>query len=164
MVKNINNEIVADRVCLIDIDGTKMGEMLFLDAHKYANDKGLDLVQMNDNKIPICKILDYSKMIYEQKKNKKKNNKTKTETKELKLRPTTEKNDLDRLISQANKFISKGNSVRFTIQFRGREVHNIDNAISNFDYIDDNLILDRGYMVKRDTKINNRRMNLIISR
>jgi len=163
MNKIINNEITAKRVILIGTSGEQLGEMSFSEAYKIADEYSLDLVQMNDTDIPVCKIMNYSKLVYESKKKNKIKNK-KPEMKELKLRPTTDKNDLKRLINQANGFIEKSNNVKFTVQFRGREIYNIDNALLNFDFIQENVKILKGYSIKRDEIVNNKKMVLIISK
>ena len=161
MVKAINNEIVAKRVIFIYVENN-MGEVDLEYAMDCASRVGLDLVQLNDGEIPTVKAMDYSKFLYHQKKNKKKQ--PKVEQKELKFRPNTDVNDINRLIKQAQGFLDKGNSVKFTVQFRGRETHFTNKVLDNFKYISEGIDLPKGFSVKHDVVVNNRRMTLIISK
>lgn len=115
----INNQIRAIRVILIDEDGKRMGEFLSKDALEVAKERGLDLVEVSPSQTPICRLMDFGKHQYQQKKEKKKSAITKT--KEIKIRPKTDKHDMDVRIKQARKFISQGNRVKVVVRFRGRE-------------------------------------------
>jgi len=97
------------------------------DALKMAEDLDLDLILINETQNPpICKIEDYSKMIYEEKKKKKeldKKNKDKaTELKEIRLTPVTGKGDIEHKLKSAHKFLEEGDKVKFTVQFKGRQM------------------------------------------
>lgn len=95
------------------------------EALKQADDEGLDLVEISPNaNPPVCKILDYGKYIYEQSK-KEKLSKKKQHTivlKEIRMRPKTDDHDLEYKIKHARSFIEQKNKVKFTVQFRGREL------------------------------------------
>jgi len=110
---------------LIDADGAMLGVVALAQAQKLAKDKGLDLVEISPNtNPPVCKILDYSKYKYElQKKARlaKKNQKV-VETKEIKVRPTIAEGDYQVKLRNATRFIKNGDKVRFSLQFKGREV------------------------------------------
>lgn len=110
---------------LIDADGLMLGVVALAHAQKLAKDKGLDLVEISPNtNPPVCKILDYSKYKYElQKKARlaRKNQKV-VETKEIKVRPTIAKGDYQVKLRNATRFIKNGDKVRFSLQFKGREV------------------------------------------
>lgn len=102
-----------------------LGVVALAQAQKLAKDKGLDLVEISPNtNPPVCKILDYSKYKYElQKKARlaKKNQKV-VETKEIKVRPTIAEGDYQVKLRNATRFIKNGDKVRFSLQFKGREV------------------------------------------
>lgn len=102
-----------------------LGVVAIAHAQKLARDKGLDLVEISPNTSPpVCKILDYSKYKYElQKKNRlaRKNQKV-VETKEIKVRPTIAEGDYQVKLRNATRFIKNGDKVRFSLQFKGREV------------------------------------------
>jgi translation initiation factor IF-3 len=95
------------------------------DALKLAQDQGLDLVEINPKALPpVCKIMDYGKYKYEEKKKAQvaKKNQQVQELKELTFRPNTDENDLSHKLEQAKGFLEEGNRVKFTIRFRGREI------------------------------------------
>jgi len=102
-----------------------LGVVALAQAQKLAKDKGLDLVEISPNTSPpVCKILDYSKYKYElQKKARlaRKNQKV-VETKEIKVRPTIAEGDYQVKLRNATRFIKNGDKVRFSLQFKGREV------------------------------------------
>lgn len=105
---------------LIDDKGTNIGEVDINVALDTAKNKNLDLVQVSikDN-LPICKILDYSKFLYDQKSRFKKVKKVKQ--KEIKLKPNTAEGDLNNKINLGKKFLNSGNMVKYIVEFRGRE-------------------------------------------
>ena len=95
------------------------------EAMKLADDAGLDLVKIAPKaKPPVCKIVDYGKYRYEQaRKEKEAKKKQRTvEIKEIRLSPNIESNDLNTKMNAARKFIAKGNKVKVTLRFRGREM------------------------------------------
>ena len=112
-------------VRLIGAEGNQVGIVALDEAKKQAEDEGLDLVEISPNaKPPVCKILDYGKYIYEQSK-KEKNSKKKQHTvvvKEIRMRPKTDDHDMDYKIKHARSFIEHKYKVKFTVQFRGREL------------------------------------------
>ncbi len=121
-----NNEEIRDKeVRLIDADGSQMGVVPLRDAMKMAEDKNLDLVKIAPQAAPpVCKILDYGKYRFElQKKDKeaRKNQKV-VEIKEIRLSLNIDSNDFNTKVAQAIKFLSKGDKVKTSIRFRGREM------------------------------------------
>ena len=110
---------------LIDADGSQMGVVPLRDAMKMAEDKNLDLVKIAPQAAPpVCKILDYGKYRFElQKKDKeaRKNQKV-VEIKEIRLSLNIDSNDFNTKVAQAIKFLSKGDKVKTSIRFRGREM------------------------------------------
>ena len=126
------NEQIRDReVRLIGENGEQLGIMSAKDAMKLAREAELDLVKIAPMaKPPVCKIIDYGKYRYElARKEKEARKKQKTiEIKEVRLSPNIDVNDLNTKINNAKKFISKGNKVKITLRFRGREMaHMNDN-------------------------------------
>ena len=122
----INEQIRDKEIRLIGEPGEQLGIMPSKDAFKIAQDANLDLVKIAPNaEPPVCRIIDYSKFRYEQrrkeKENKKKQQKT-GETKEIQLTPGIADNDLNTKAGQARKFIAKGNKVKVELRFRGREM------------------------------------------
>lgn len=118
----INHEIESGRVMLVSDSGDKLGIFLLKDAIRRAESEGLDLVQVSpDNKVPVCKVFDYKKYVYDRKKKAKKAPKKKILTKEIRLTPATDEGDLVVKVNAAKKFISQGHNVKVTIRFKGRQ-------------------------------------------
>jgi translation initiation factor IF-3 len=117
--------ITADQVRLVGEQGEMIGVVSIQEAQEKASQAGLDLVEISPNaEPPVCKILDYSKYRYEQqKKATEARKKQKTiDVKEIKIRPTTEKHDYDVKMRNTRRFLTKGNKVKVTMRFRGREM------------------------------------------
>lgn len=124
----INEQIRDKEVRLIGADGEQLGIMSAREAYKLAQEAELDLVKIAPGaKPPVCKIIDYSKYRYElARKEKEARKKQKTvELKEVRLSPNIDTNDLNTKMNAARKFISKGNKVKVTLRFRGREMAHV---------------------------------------
>ena len=120
-----NNRIVSAEVQVISSDGQNLGILNTQEAITIAKNEGLDLIEIAQNaKPPVCKIMDMGKYKYDAQKkaNKAKKKQKKIEIKEKKLRPVTEIHDYTFKIKNAQKFLSKGDKVKFTIKFKGREL------------------------------------------
>jgi translation initiation factor IF-3 len=105
-------------------DGTQLGVMSSREANAKAEELGLDLVEVSPNvRPPVCKIIDYGRYKYAEKKrkNEAKKNQTKVELKQIKLRPKTDVHDIAFKARNARKFLEDGNKVQFDVRFRGRE-------------------------------------------
>ena len=126
------NEQIRDReVRLIGPDGEQIGVVSSRGAQKIADEAGLDLVKIAPNaKPPVCKIIDYGKYRYElARKEKEAKKKQKTiDVKEVRLSPNIDKNDLNTKVNQARKFLSKGDKVKVTLRFRGRELAHVNSS------------------------------------
>ncbi len=121
----INEQIRDKEVRVIGEDGEQLGIMSSRDAQKLADDAGLDLVKIAPTaKPPVCKIVDYGKFKYEQvRREKEARKKQRTiEVKEIRLSPNIDTNDLNTKINAAKKFLTKGDKVKVTLRFRGREM------------------------------------------
>ena len=126
------NEQIRDReIRLIGEDGQQLGIMSSREAMKIAREAELDLVKIAPQaKPPVCKIIDYGKYRYElarTEKEAKKKQKT-IEVKEVRLSPNIDSNDLNTKIASARKFIEKGNKVKVTLRFRGREMAHVQSS------------------------------------
>ena len=124
-----NNRITSNEVQVIASDGENLGILNLNEAINKAKNEGLDLIEIAPNaKPPVCKIMDMGKYKYDlQKKANQAKKKQKTVSlKEIKLRPGTETHDYNFKIKNAKKFISKGNKVKFTVKFKGREMQHTD--------------------------------------
>ena len=120
-----NNRITSPDVQVIGSDGQNLGILNTNDAINRAKDVGLDLIEIAPNtKPPVCKIMDMGKYKYDAQKkaNKAKKKQKKIELKEIKLRPVTEIHDYNFKIKNAQKFLAKGDKVKFTVRFKGREL------------------------------------------
>ena len=120
-----NNRITSPEVQVINSDGDNLGVLNLQEAISKAKDENLDLIEIAPNaRPPVCKIMDMGKYKYDQQKklNKAKKKQKKIELKEIKLRPVTEVHDYTFKIKNAQKFLSKGDKVKFTIRFKGREM------------------------------------------
>lgn len=120
-----NHQIRIPQIRVILNDGTNAGVMNTYEALKLAKEQSLDLVEINPTaKPPVCKIMDFGKYKYEEKKKAQaaKKNQVIQELKELTFRPNTDENDLNHKLAQAKEFLAEGNKVKFTVRFRGREI------------------------------------------
>ena len=121
----INEQIKVKEVRLISSEGEQLGVVSINEAREKAEEAGLDLVLIAPTaKPPVCKIIDYGKFRYElTRKDKEAKKKQKTiEVKEVRLSPNIDTNDLNTKVSSARKFLEKGNKVKVTLRFRGREM------------------------------------------
>ena len=145
------NEQIRDReVRLIGQDGEQLGVMPITEAMKLAREAELDLVKIAPTaKPPVCKIIDYGKYRYEQaRKEKEAKKKQKTmEVKEVRLSPNIDTNDLNTKANQARKFITKGDKVKVTLRFRGREMAHVNYSKqildSFYEKLEDIAVIDK---------------------
>ena len=126
------NEQIRDReVRLIGVNGEQLGIMPTREAMKLAEEAELDLVKIAPTaKPPVCKIIDYGKYRYElarKEKEAKKKQKV-VEVKEIRMSPNIESNDLQTKMNAAKKFLTKGNKVKVTLRFRGREMTHMQSS------------------------------------
>lgn len=146
----INEQVRDKEVRVIDQDGEQLGVMSAKEAMKLAREADLDLVKIAPNaKPPVCKIIDYGKYRYElarKEKEAKKKQKT-TEVKEVRLSPNIDVNDLNTKANQARKFIAKGDKVKVSLRFRGRELAHINYSkqiLDNFyEKLEDVAVIDK---------------------
>ena len=125
----LNEEIQDKEIRLIGADGAQLGIMSAAEANDMAEEQGLDLVKISPNAVPpVCKIMDYSKFCFDQKKREKeaKKNQRVVEVKEIRMSPSIDTNDLNTKIKSALKFLGDGNRVKVSVRFRGREMAHTD--------------------------------------
>ena len=121
----LNDEIQDKEIRLIGADGAQLGIVSAEQANAMADEQGLDLVKISPNATPpVCKIMDYSKFCYDQKKREKdaRKNQKVVEIKEIRMSPSIDTNDLNTKIKAATKFLADGNRVKVSVRFRGREM------------------------------------------
>jgi len=124
-----NERIRAQEVQVINSQGQNLGTLRLKEAIEAAKQEGLDLIEISPNaNPPVCKIIDIGKYKYDlQKKANKARKKQKIiNLKEIKLRPVTEIHDYNFKIKNAQKFLEKGDKVKFTVRFKGREMQHTD--------------------------------------
>ncbi|WP_073253541.1 translation initiation factor IF-3 [Caldanaerovirga acetigignens] len=121
----VNYEIKAREVRVIDVDGKQLGIMPLKEALRLAQERQLDLVKVAPQaKPPVCKIMDYGKYKYEQSKREKeaRKNQKVISVKEIRMSPNIEEHDFQVRVKSALRFLDDGNKVKVTVRFRGREI------------------------------------------
>ena len=159
------NEQIRDReVRLIGENGDQLGVMSSREAQKIADEAGLDLVKIAPTaKPPVCKVIDYGKYRYElarKEKDAKKKQKT-VELKEIRLSPNIEANDLNTKMNAAKKFLTKGNKVKITLRFRGREMAHMNSSKHILDDFAENL--SDIAVVEKAPKVEGRSIGMVLA-
>ena len=158
----VNHQIKARQVCLVLPDGSMKGEVPFSEALLIAEEENLDLVEMSTSKggkPPVCKIIDYGKMMYQQSK-KSKSNKQIKHTKEIKYGFRISDHDLDVKHRKVEEFLSKHYTVRYILELRGREKSMIEKASSK---IKNNLIRFEEIATWKDPRVSENSKRIEIS-
>ena len=160
----INEQIRDNEVRVVGADGEQLGVMSAREAQKIADDAGLDLVKIAPKaKPPVCKVIDYGKYRYEQarkEKDAKKKQKT-VELKEIRLSPNIEANDLNTKMNAAKKFLAKGNKVKITLRFRGREMAHMNSSKHILDDFAENL--SDVAVVEKAPKVEGRSIGMVLA-
>ncbi|HYM36767.1 MAG TPA: translation initiation factor IF-3 [Nitrospiraceae bacterium] len=123
----MNREIRIPQVRVIGPEGEQLGVMPTPDAFRKAQESGYDLVEVAPtSQPPVCRIMDYGKYKFElqKKEHQSRRHQKSTQVKEIKLRPRTDKHDLEIKIRQIKGFLADGNKTKVTLTFRGREMAN----------------------------------------
>ena len=121
----LNEEIRDKELRVIGPDGAQLGIMSSAEANRLAEEQDLDLVKISPNATPpVCKIMDYRKFCFDQKKREKeaKKNQRVVEVKEIRMSPGIDTNDFNTKMKNAQKFLKEGNRVKVSVRFRGREM------------------------------------------
>lgn len=159
------NEQIRDReVRLVGADGEQLGVMSSREAMRIAEEAGLDLVKIAPTaKPPVCKIVDYGKFRYEQaRKEKEAKKKQKTiDVKEVRMSPNIDSNDLNTKVNAARKFITKGDRVKVTLRFRGREMAHMQNSKHILD--DFAAKLSDIAVIEKEPKVEGRSMTMFLT-
>lgn len=149
---------------MIDHENNQVGIIETREAIRRATDVGLDLVEVSPtSNPPVCRIMDYGKWLYEQKRKTREGKKKTTHSgtlKEIRLRPETDKHDLDIKVAHARKFMEKGHKVQFTMLFRGRQMLHQDKGYEIMRRIAE--VTEDISKVDNPAKMSNRRMILIL--
>lgn len=160
----INEQIRDKEVRLIGENGNQLGIMSAKEAYKIAVDAGLDLIKIAPQaKPPVCKIMDYGKFRYEQsRKEKEARKKQKTvELKEVRLSPNIDTNDLNTKSNAARKFLTKGDRVKVTLRFRGREITHMNNSKHILDEFAE--ALSDVAVIEKQPKMEGRSMTMVLA-
>ena len=139
----INQFIKAEKVRLISQTGEQLGVVELKEALAKAKDQELDLVQMNkDSDTPVCKMMDYGKHLFDQKKQKAASKKKtkKTQLKEIKFSPGTDENDYQIKMRNIIKFLNDGDKTKITMRFRGRELAHKEIGLNLLKRVESDLI------------------------
>ena len=161
----INEQIRDKEVRVIGENGDQLGIMSSRDAQKLADDAGLDLVKIAPTATPpVCRIVDYGKFKYEQIRKEKEAKKKQqvTEIKEIRLSPNIDTNDLNTKTNAIRKFIEKGNKVKVTLRFRGREMAHMAQSKHILDDLAESL--SEVAVVEKAPKVEGRSMIMFLSK
>ena len=161
----INGRIKAKTVRLIDEQNEQLGIMETHGALDRAREAGLDLVEVAPtSEPPVCRIMDYGKWLYEQKRKtreaQKKHQRHGATLKEIRLRPETDKHDLDMKLKHGREFLEKGHKLQFTMFFRGRQMLHRDRGFAVLEEITESL--QDLAKIERPARMAHRRMTLLL--
>ncbi len=161
----INGGIRAENVRLVDEENNQVGIVTKEEALARAQEAGLDLVEVAPNsEPPVCRIMDYGKWLYQQKRRVREAHK-KTQhhaatLKEIRLRPETDKHDMETKVRHAREFLERGHRVQFSVFFRGRQMLHKEQGYDMLSQIWDNL--QDLAKVERPSALTGRRMTLLL--
>ncbi len=160
----INEQIRDKEVRVISETGEQLGVMSSKEAMKLAEEAGVDLIKIAPTATPpVCKIMDYGKYRYEQarrEKEAKKKQKT-IEVKEVRLSPNIDTNDLNTKVNMARKFLTKGDKVKVTLRFRGRELAHVNTSKAILDEFAE--LLSDVAVVEKPAKFEGRSMIMFLA-
>jgi translation initiation factor IF-3 len=160
----VNDRIRVPEVRVIGPEGEMLGIMQTRDAFLYARERELDLVEVNPKAHPpVCKVMDFGKYKYEEKKKQAEARKRQTivELKEIKIRPKTDDHDMEFKLKHIRRFLEEGDKVKITCRFRGREITHPETAQKQLDYIAER-IQDIG-SVETTARMEGRTMTLVLA-
>jgi translation initiation factor IF-3 len=161
----INGGIRADKVRLVDDANNQVGVVSRDEALSRAQEAAMDLVEVAPNSDPpVCRIMDYGKWLYQQKRRVREAHK-KTQhpvatLKEIRLRPETERHDLEIKVKHAREFLEKGHRVQFSVLFRGRQMLHKEQGYDMLNQITENLT--EIAKIERPSVLTGRRMTLLL--
>jgi translation initiation factor IF-3 len=159
----INENIEASEVRLIDENGEQVGVVPISEAISRAESVSLDLVQIADSDPIVCKIMDYGKKIFEEKKQKaaQRKKQKQTQVKEIKLRPGTEEGDYQVKLRNLIRFLEAGDKAKVTIRYRGREMAHQEIGMKLLERIEHDL--EELGVVEQRPKMEGRQMMMVIA-
>lgn len=151
---------------MIDDEGEQLGILRVEEAQDIAREKGLDLVEVAARSDPpVCKIMDYGRYKYQEKKKTQaaRSNQRGTKLKEVKLRPKTNLHDYEVKLSRARKFLEEGNKVKVTMMFRGREIYHANVGRERLMTLAGDVGVDGLGVVEVEPRLEGRNMHLILA-
>lgn len=160
----INDEITVREVRLIAEDGSQVGVVSIAEALEMAEKSELDLVEISpDAEPPVCRVMDYGKHIFEEKKRQTEARKKQKQiqVKELKIRPGTEEGDYQVKLRNLKRFLEDGDKAKVTLRFRGREMAHQDIGLEMMRRIENDL--EEYAVVEQAAKIEGRQMIMVLS-
>ncbi len=161
----INQEIKSKELRVVDNNGEQLGIMKLTEAQKLANEKGLDLIEIAPSaNPPVAKIMDWSKYQYQKIKEQQKNRKKSriSELKQMRVGLKISDNDLNIKLNKVNKFLDKGDNVRITVVFKGREMAHKELGYKMIDRIKE--ILGDKITIDQQPKMSGRNLSMSIRR
>jgi translation initiation factor IF-3 len=161
----INGGIRADKVRLVDDANNQVGVVSRDEALSRAQEAGMDLVEVSPNSDPpVCRIMDYGKWLYQQKRRireaHKKTQHPVATLKEIRLRPETERHDLEIKVRHAREFLEKGHRVQFSVLFRGRQMLHKEQGYDILNQVTETLA--EIAKIERPSVLTGRRMTLLL--
>lgn len=160
----VNDRIRARNVRIVDENGNQLGVVPFRDALNLANGQSLDLIQISGGEVPVCRLGDAGKFLFERKKvqreNARRQRELHVEIKEVQLRPVTDTNDLLVKARRANDFLADGDKVKIVVRFRGRERAHKDQGRQIIDEFLSQII---EYKIDRAISDGGKDLNLVIA-
>ena len=159
-----NEQIDAPQIRLIDYTGDNMGVVPIGEALARAQETGLDLVEISPNADPpVCKILDYGKLKYEEQKKRNVARKKQKiiEVKEIKMRPNIDVHDYDFKMRAIHRFLGDGDKVKVTMRFRGREMAHQEIGMQVLERVRDDL--EELAKVEQTPKMEGRQMTMVMA-
>lgn len=159
----LNKDIKSKYVKLVKDDGSLEKNIEIEKALKISEEKNVDLVEFSkiDESTSICKMLDYNKYLYVQKKNELKNKKITKAQKEIKFRPTTDTGDIKTKVSKINEFLESGHEVKIIVQFKGREIANKQIGYDLINKVKNQISVE--YKEKQEPLLQGKAISLIIN-
>jgi translation initiation factor IF-3 len=158
----VNDQIRVPQVRLIDQNGAQIGIVPVERAREMAQERGLDLVEIAPNaNPPVCRMMDYGKFKYDQKKRTRAARRTAGQVKEVRLRPLTGAHDLETKVERAKGFLEEGYKVLVTVVFRGREITRQEIGQEQMDRMA--KALEDVAKVERPPRLEGTRMSMVLS-
>lgn len=159
----VNRQIRIPEIFLIGADGTQHGVISTDEARRLAEDAGMDLVEVAPNaRPPVCRVMDFGKFKYAQKKKEKGGKKPHSTLKELRVRPAIDKHDLEYRLTQGRRFLEDGHKVQVVCIFRGRQRAHPEIALNVMRTVADTLAdISK---VEAAPRMNGPRMTMLLAR